>query len=277
MSYEWIRLLHVLAGVGFIATHGASMFVLHSIRAERSRQRIEAILDFTTRTTSATYVTLVAVVGTGAWLGFERSAFFRRGWYWWSLGLLVSTTIWMWFVARPFALKLRAACELRPSGVPRVSDQELAEIVGSGHANLIAAVGVGVTVLILGLMVIQPRSSPPAPDVNDPLPSTTISPVTTLPKAPGATSTTAVPTPTTTRVEMDSLALGRDIYEVSAGGVGCASCHGSDGFGTAEAPGIVGASKSAIFRALDEPAMEDISLTPDELEAVYQYLLTLLP
>ena len=247
MSYEWIRLLHVLAGVGFIATHGASMFVLHSIRAERSRQRIEAILDFTTRTTSATYVTLVAVVGTGAWLGFERSAFFRRGWYWWSLGLLVSTTIWMWFVARPFALKLRAACELRPSGVPRVSDQELAEIVGSGHANLIAAVGVAVTVLILGLMVIQPRSS------------------------------TASPPQAASGDHSDTLALGRIVFEDSAGGVGCAFCHGAEGLGTALAPGIVGVSKSAIVTALDEPAMENITLTPDELEAVYQYLLTLQP
>ena len=81
MPYEWVRLLHVLAGTAFIAVHGASMLLLHSIRGERSRLRIEAILDFTTSTTSVMYGTLLAVVGTGFWLGFARSSFFKRGWF----------------------------------------------------------------------------------------------------------------------------------------------------------------------------------------------------
>ena len=32
-------------------------------------------------------------------------------------------------VAKPYFAKVKAACEMRPSGVPRVSDEELGEIL----------------------------------------------------------------------------------------------------------------------------------------------------
>lgn len=276
MPYEWVRLLHVLAGTAFIAVHGASMLLLHSIRGERSRLRIEAILDFTASTTSVMYGTLLAVVGTGFWLGFARSSLFKRGWFWWSLALLVATSVWMWFVARPFAHRLREACELRPSGVPRVSDEELAERLGSRHANLIAGVGVGSMAVILSLMLIQPRFSDDPDDSTVTAPPSTVSPSVTPLARPEGASTTLHSTTTTHIDETDVIGLGWEVYQVQAGGDGCASCHGSDGLGTTDGPEIIGASKSAIIEALeDEREMRDIELTPEEVEAVYRYLQTL--
>lgn len=103
---------------------------------------------------------------------------------------------------------------------------------------------------------------------------------------PSAIGTTTTTTPggdgggsSTTVDDADDevLALGKEIFDVTAGGEGCASCHGFDGAGTGEGPNILGSSKSAISTAMGGgvPDMDDIELTSEELEAVYQYLRTL--
>ena len=241
--YQWVKLLHIATAAGFLAVHGASIVLLYAIRKERDRARIGAMLDLSARTASAMYVSLAAVVGTGLWLGFQRSGFFRQGWYWWSLALLVVTGLIMWFVAKPYTKKVRTASEIRPSGVPRVSDEELAQILRSPTTHLITTIGVVALGAILYLMVFQPELATAAgPDSNG-----------------GAL-----------------LERGKEIYDATAGGRGCAQCHGFDGQGTAEGPDITGASKAAIAEALDVgPGMRDVTLNADELEAVYQYLQTL--
>jgi hypothetical protein len=136
-----------------------------------------------------------------------------------------------------------------------------------------------------------------------PAPTTTIdTPAETAPDttAPGETApeTTApgdVGTPSTTEVAPETtapgggesppsppaddelLALGKVIFEETAGGVGCASCHGFDGHGTPNGPNIIGLSRQAIAGAMagGVPDMSDIDLTSNELDAVAAYLDTL--
>jgi mono/diheme cytochrome c family protein len=95
--------------------------------------------------------------------------------------------------------------------------------------------------------------------------------------------TTTVPdTTTTTTVRAspdtdDVLALGELLFQELAGGRGCQACHGRDAAG-ASASDITGASRSAITNALSGviPPMDFTPrLTPDEIEAVYRYLLWL--
>lgn len=98
------------------------------------------------------------------------------------------------------------------------------------------------------------------------------------PSAIGTTTTTVEGEPPGgDGVDPDVLALGMEVFNVTAGGEGCASCHGLDGAGTSNGPNIIGASKSNISGALGggNREMEDIKLTAEELEAVYQYLRTL--
>ncbi len=100
---------------------------------------------------------------------------------------------------------------------------------------------------------------------------------------PGPVTTTTIPGPgpttTTGPDEGDAakLILGEEIFNVTAGGDGCASCHAFDGQGTKDGPNIIGSSKSAISSALGGgvPDMDDIKLTSEQLEAVYLYLRTL--
>jgi mono/diheme cytochrome c family protein len=101
---------------------------------------------------------------------------------------------------------------------------------------------------------------------------------TTETTVPGA-ETTAPPTTTTAApdtVSAEVLALGKEVWDLTAGGEGCAACHGIDGLG-GDAPNVLGASKSAIIGAIrgGTPDMEHIVLTSEELDAVYEYMWTL--
>lgn len=156
MPYPWIRFLHILSAIAFVGIHGASIVVLYAIRNERDRVRIEGMLSLSAKTVTGMYLSLAAVIGTGLWLGFVVNAWFRQPWYWLSLALLVITTVVMYLVAKPFGVKVRAACEIRPSGVPRVADEELAQIVRSPRTHVITVVGVAALVAILYLMVFKP-------------------------------------------------------------------------------------------------------------------------
>ena len=156
MPYRWIRFLHIASAIGFAGIHGASIVVLYAIRKERDRARIEGILDFSAGTATAMYVSLAAVVGTGLWLGLVVNAWFQQAWYWSALALIVLISALMWFLAKPFTKRVRAACEIRPSGVPRVSDEELAEILRSPRTHVIMAIGVAGLGAILYLMVFKP-------------------------------------------------------------------------------------------------------------------------
>jgi uncharacterized membrane protein len=224
MSYQWVKFIHVASAIAFVGVHGASIVVLYAVRRERDRQHLLAVLDFSSRTVTATYASLVAVVGTGLWLGFERDTFFGEGWFWLSLVLLALTTVLMWAVAKPFTRRIRTACEVRPSGVPRTSDEELSEILQSSKTHLITLIGVVGLGSIIYLMLFQPKlwaeAGPPTPTTSPSTSTTTMVPG-------GVTTTSPDASPTTTMPGSDDplLALGKEVFEVTAGGLGCAFCQ----------------------------------------------------
>lgn len=243
--FEWVKLLHIGSALAFVAAHGASMAVLYVIRNQRDRSRIVTALDAASATTVPMYAALLAVVGTGFWMAFLETSLFGERWFWLSLILLVLTGVLMFFIAKPFAERIRDACAMRESGVPRVADEELSEILRSRRTHLIAAIGVVGLALILYLMIFRPSL--------------------------GGEAAAAEPPP-----DPAVLALGQQVFEGTADHVGCAQCHGSDAMGQGSAPAIAGVSRARIQAGLEHvPVMGDIDLTPDEFEAVYQYLGTL--
>jgi hypothetical protein len=62
----------------------------------------------------------------------------------------------MLLLARPYYKKIAAATELRPSGVPRISDEELASRLESPTPIAIAAIGGLGLLVILYLMIFKP-------------------------------------------------------------------------------------------------------------------------
>ncbi len=98
---------------------------------------------------------------------------------------------------------------------------------------------------------------------------------------PGASAAVATATPTLSPVPttgLDPVARGKVIFEKTAGGVGCAYCHGLDAKGggpaNVNAPNIRGATEQK-FRAAaggGAPLMTFIKLSDEEIEAVLTYI-----
>jgi mono/diheme cytochrome c family protein len=118
-----------------------------------------------------------------------------------------------------------------------------------------------------------------APPVFEPTPAPTKDP--NAPTPTPAPTATAMPAATVVDSEPaepsaeEQIAQGKLIFEKTAGGVGCALCHGMDAMGDLSqgAPSNLGASWETIEQALyDRPQMSFISLTRDEIKAVAAYL-----
>jgi hypothetical protein len=155
MYFQWMLFLHVLSVLALLGTHGTSMVVLYRIRAERDRTRIVNLISRSGETAIPMYVSVGAIVLTGVLLGLKLTVF-SHWWIWVAIGILAATIALMTVVAKPYFRRVKEACEVRPSGVPRVSDEELGQILRSPRAHVITAIGVIGLVAILYLMVFQP-------------------------------------------------------------------------------------------------------------------------
>lgn len=83
--------------------------------------------------------------------------------------------------------------------------------------------------------------------------------------------------PTVPSVPSEVLTLGEEIFQRTAGGMGCQACHGTDASGVrGVAPNITGVSAGTIQSALNRvPQMRHITLGAAEVEAVAAYIRTL--
>ena len=155
MAWELWFFVHLVGVLAFVGAHGASMFVLYRVRAERDRRKIAEMIAFSGTTTKPMYIALGVLVvgGVGTAITLHVLA---AWWLWISIVILLVTIGLMSALAKPYFQKITAACEVRPSGVPRVSDEELNELLRSGEAHVITAIG-GIGLLaILYLMVFKP-------------------------------------------------------------------------------------------------------------------------
>lgn len=156
MSFRWLLFLHIASVLALLGTHGTSITVLYRIRRERDRARILNLVTLSGETILPMYVSLAAIVVTGVLLGLKVHAF-ALWWIWAAIAILVVVAALMGAIARPYFARVKEACQMRPSGVPRVSDEELLEILHASTAHVLSAIG-GIGLLaILYLMIFQPH------------------------------------------------------------------------------------------------------------------------
>jgi hypothetical protein len=155
MSYSWLKFLHVAAVLALLGTHGVSMTVLYAIRKERDRAKILAMIGVSGQSILPMYISIGAVVLFGVLLWVKVYSF-GTTWLWVAVVILVATTGLMTATAKPYFARVKEACQLRPSGVPRVSDEELGEVLNSSRAHVITAIGVIGLGAILYLMIFKP-------------------------------------------------------------------------------------------------------------------------
>ncbi len=155
MAWQWWLLVHLTGVLVFVGAHGVSMFVMFRIRGERDRQRIAELITFSGTTTRPMYIGLaiLTVGGVGAGLTLHL---FSQWWLWIAIGILLITIGLMSGLAKPYFRRITASCEIRPSGVPRVSDEELEQLLRSGEATVISVIGIVGLLLILYLMLFKP-------------------------------------------------------------------------------------------------------------------------
>ena len=74
------------------------------------------------------------------------------------------------------------------------------------------------------------------------------------------------------------IAAGRLLHEETAGGVGCASCHGMTARGEGLAPDIRGADVARITDSLKNTGdMAELAMTPHEIEQLAAYFQSIAP
>jgi hypothetical protein len=154
-AYSWWKFLHVAGVIAFVSFHGVSMTAALRVRKERDRVRIATMLQLSGSSVTGMYVSLLWLVVFGVVAGIQ-GGFWNDGWFWIAIGLLVLVVGEMSAVARPYYVRVKEAVEVRPSGVPRRSDEELEEILTSPVALWNAVFGAAVLLAITWLMIFKP-------------------------------------------------------------------------------------------------------------------------
>jgi hypothetical protein len=154
-AYTWWKFLHVAGVIAFVMFHGVSMMVALQLRRERDRGRIATMTQLSGSSLRGMYVALLWLVVFGVIAGIQGE-WWNDGWFWISVGLLVVAIAEMSAVARPYYERVKEAIEVRPSGVPRRSDEELDEILRSPIGLWNTVFGIGVLVVIAWLMIFKP-------------------------------------------------------------------------------------------------------------------------
>jgi hypothetical protein len=155
IDYRWWKLAHVLGVLGFVLFHGVSILVAFRLRKERDRARIAELLQFSGSAVQGMYVSLTVLIAFGVVAGFSGQ-WWGYWWIWISLALLVLTLAEMMVVARPHYGGIKDAIQLRPSGVPRKSDEELDQVLRSRVALFNTVWGIAALVIIAWLMIWKP-------------------------------------------------------------------------------------------------------------------------
>jgi len=155
MRFQLWLFLHLLGVLTFLGAHGVSMFVMFRIRKERDRGKIAELISLSGETAKPMYISLLVLVvgGIGAGTSF---GLFSKWWMLTALLILVAEVGAMTAIAKPYFKRITEATAVRPSGVPRISDEELAALLGSREPIAITAIGVAGLLVILWLMVFKP-------------------------------------------------------------------------------------------------------------------------
>jgi len=154
-GYLLWKLLHVLAVLAFVMSHGVSAWVAVLLRKERDRMRIAQLLQFSGSSVQVMYASLGLLTLFGVITGFAGQ-WWGHWWIWLALLILVLLVGEMSAVASPYYRRLKEAVEVRPSGVPRRSDEELEEMLRSPVATLTTVLGFVALIVLTWLMVFKP-------------------------------------------------------------------------------------------------------------------------
>jgi hypothetical protein len=148
---------------GFLLAHGSSAVVAFRLRGEREPSRVAALLDLSSSSLALLYGSLLLLLGTGIVAGF-LGHWWRQGWIWTGLGLLVGLMIAMYASASTYYDRVRQAVGVQTysqkrKGIapgPQAAPEEIDTLLRSLRPFIVAAIGGAGLLVILWLMMFKP-------------------------------------------------------------------------------------------------------------------------
>ena len=158
--YTWLVFLHVLGVFGFLIAHGVSASVFFAIKNERNMERICMLLQLSSGSARVMIISLLTLLATGVINGF-LGHWWRYGWIWLSLALLVGIYAGMSFLGTRILNEVRMGVGLpsaygQPPRPERFSTEELSARLDQIHPYRLALIGFGGLALIAWLMMFKP-------------------------------------------------------------------------------------------------------------------------
>jgi len=169
--YQWWVFLHLVGVFAFLASHGASVTVSFRLRTERDPRRVNELLQLSASSTQALYWSLGVLVGAGAiaaFVGHLWTHLSSSAWIWAAIVVLLVTTLAMVRMAKPYYQRVRIVAAAKAEGETSVSDEQFDQVLRSGKATAIMAIGLVGLLAILYFMLFKPSfgfsaAAPPAP------------------------------------------------------------------------------------------------------------------
>ncbi len=163
MMYQGIIFLHVVSAFIFFMANGVSIGVALWLRRESQPERLRPLLELSSATRTMVNGSLLVLLLSGIIGGFMLN-WWRMGWIWVSLVLLVVLSVGMMRGMTPYFNTLRKAVgspyteggKRQPAQAP-ASEAEIQTLLESARHMWVAALfGISILVIILYLMMFKP-------------------------------------------------------------------------------------------------------------------------
>ena len=152
---QWWVFLHVASVLAFLSLHGASVVMLFRLRKERDPRRVDDYLQLSAASTKAMYVSLAALVVTGVVAG-TVGHWWGYGWIWASLGVLILTSLAMYFMAKPYYRRVGVVARSIAGGSQAVTPEQFDSVLREPRSWSVAAIGSVGLLVILYFMIFKP-------------------------------------------------------------------------------------------------------------------------
>ncbi len=161
--YQWWVFVHIAGVFGLLVSHGVSIAVTFRLRAERNPARAVTLLEISSSTISAFYLSLAVLLVGGIVAAFD-GGWWGYGWIWASLATLAAIFVAMYTLARPYYQRIRFVATAMVEGSNAVTPEQFEKLLKASQPLSIAGIGFAGLAVILYLMLFKPTLGM-APDV----------------------------------------------------------------------------------------------------------------
>jgi plastocyanin len=153
--YQWWVFVHLAGVFGLLVSHGVSVAVTFRLRAEQDPARAVTLLEISSSSITAFYVSLGVLLLGGVVAAFD-GGWWGYGWIWASLATLAVVIVAMYALARPYYHRIRFVASALVEGSRAVTPEQFESLLKAPRSLSVAAIGFTGLALILYLMLFKP-------------------------------------------------------------------------------------------------------------------------